>query len=212
MTTLLRALAPCLLFPAVALGQQSEYVPSRGMYFGVTSLRPDADRRLARQDGHTGLIVGHTWRRSRHLAIDLSVLDTGQQANMPKVERSRAAASGSRRDAQINVTGIALGAKLVYPVGKLEPYAGAGVGYYASEISSWGTIVHLFLPSDFAKRSDSDIGTHLTLGLDYAVSPAALLSLEYRQLSLEANFGPEFGGRTKVGGGMVIVAIRSVMR
>ena len=104
------AIAVCALSPLLALGDESAYVASRGMYLGVTSLRPDADRRLAGQDGHTGLIVGHTWRRSRHLAIDLSVLDTGQQANMPKVERSRAAASGSRMDAHINLTGIALGA------------------------------------------------------------------------------------------------------
>ena len=206
------AIALCALSPLVALGQEDAYAPSRGMYLGVTSLRPDADRRLARQDGHTGLLVGHTWRRSHHLAIDLSVLDTGQQANMPRVERSGAAGSGSRMDAHINTIGIALGAKLIYPIGKLEPYAGAGVGYYASEISSWGSIVHLFVPSDFAKRSDSDVGTHFTIGLDYAVSPAALLSLEFRQLSLDANFGPEFGGKTKVGGGMIIVAIRSVIR
>jgi opacity protein-like surface antigen len=206
------AIALCALSPLVALGQENAYAPSRGMSLGVTSLRPDADRRLAGQEGHTGLIVGHTWRRSRHVAIDLSVLDTGQQANMPRVERSGAATSGRRMDAHINITGIAVGAKLIYPIGKLEPYAGAGVGYYAAEISSWGSIVHLFLPSDFAKRSDSDVGTHLTLGVDYAVSPTALLSLEYRQLSLEANFGPEFGGKTKVGGGMIIVAIRSVMR
>jgi opacity protein-like surface antigen len=206
------AIVLCGLSPLVALGQESAYVPSRGMYLGVTSLRPDADRRLARQEGHTGLIVGHTWRRSRHLAIDLSVLDTGQQANMPRVERSRAAASGSRMDAHINITGIAVGAKLTYPIGNFEPYAGAGAGYYAAEISSWGSFVHLLLPSDFAKRSDSDVGTHWTLGVDYAISPTALLSLEYRRLSLEANFGPEFGGKTKLGGGMIIVAIRSVVR
>jgi opacity protein-like surface antigen len=208
----LLAIALCALSPLVALGQESAYVPSRGMYLGVTSLRPDADRRLARQDGHTGFIVGHTWRRSRHLAIDLSVLDTGQRANMPRVERSGAAVSGRRMDAHINITGIALGAKLTYPIGKLEPYAGAGAGYYFADISSWGSIVHLFLPSDFAKRSDREVGTHLTLGADYAVSPTAQLSLEYRQLSLDANFGPEFGGKTKVGGEMVIIAIRSVMR
>jgi opacity protein-like surface antigen len=206
------AMAVCAFFPAVVLGQESAYAPSRAMYFGVTSMRPDADRQLTRQDGHGGLIAGHTWRRSRHLAIDLGVLDTGQQANMPRVERSRAASTGSRMDAHINTTGITLGAKLIYPIGKLEPYAGAGVGYYASEISSWGSLVHLFLPSDFAKRSDSDVGTHFMIGLDYAVSPAARLSLEYRQLALDANFGPEFGGNSKVGGGMVIITIRSVVR
>lgn len=202
----------CTLSPPVALGQESAYAPSRGMYFGVTTLHPDSDRQLARQEGHAGLLVGHTWRRSRHLAIDLSVLDTGQQANMPRVERSRTAFPSGRMDAHINITGIAVAAKLIYPLGKLEPYAGAGVGYYASEISSWGSFVHLFLPSDFAKRSDSDLGTHFMVGLDYAISPTARLSLEYRQLSLDANFGPEFGGKTKVGGGMTIVAIRSVFR
>lgn len=206
------AMALCALFSAVAHGEETAYAPSRGMHFGVTSLSPDADRRLARQEGHAGLIVGPTWRRSRHLAIDLSVLDTGQQTNMPRVERSPTASPSGRMDAHINVTGIALGARLIYPIGKLEPYAGAGVGYYASEISSWGSIVHLFLPSDFAKRSDSDVGTHVIVGLDYAVSPTARISLEYRHLWLDANFGPEFGGTTKVGGGMAIVAIRSMLR
>ena len=204
------AMAVCAFFPAVVLGQESAYAPSRAMYFGVTSMHPDADRQLTRQDGHGGLIAGHIWRRSRHLAIDLSVLDTGQQANMPRVERSRAASTGSRMDAHINTTGIALGAKLIYPIGELEPYAGAGVGYYASEISSWGSVAHLFLPSDFAKRSDSDVGTHFMIGLDYAVSATSQLSLEYRQLSLDANFGPEFGGRAKVGGGLLVLGYRII--
>ena len=206
----MRMLLLAALFPGAALAEDGADFRSRGVYVGVTSLRPDADRQLVRQEGHGGLIAGYTWRRSRHLAIDLSVLDTGQQANMPEVQRSGTGSNGRRMDAHINTTGIALGAKLIYPLGKLEPYAGAGVGYYASEISSWGPIVHLFLPSEFAKRSDSDVGTHFMVGADLAVSPSARLSLEYRRLALDANFGPEFGGTTKIGGGMVVVALRAV--
>ena len=207
-----RALVVAGLVPSVALGQEGGDFPSRGAYLGVTAMRPDADPQLTGQDGHVALAAGMVWRRSRHLAIDLGVLDTGQKANMPRVERSRTAPAGARNDAHINVDGIFLGVRLFYPLWKLDPYVGGGVGYYASEVSNLGALAHFVLPPDFSKRHDNRIGTHYLVGIEVPLSETARLVVEYRKLMLDANFGPEFGGKTKVGGNMTIVALRSVFR
>lgn len=182
------------------------------LHLGAGLMQPEADRQLADQEGHASFAAGVNWRRSRHLAFELGVLETGQRAEMPRVERSGTAPRGSRQEAHINASGIAAGAKLILPLGRLEPYVGAGLGYYACEISSYGTLGHLFLPSDFAKRHDSRVGTHYMAGVDLALSDATALELEYRRLNLEANFGPEFGGRTRIGGGLVMVAFRWKLR
>jgi len=200
------------LFPALAFGQEATDFRSRSVYAGMTVMHPDADPQLANQEGHAALIAGMTWRRSRHIGIDLAFFDTGQQANMPRVERSGLAPRGERDDAHINAMGVALGLNLFYPLGKLEPYVGAGLGYYRSEISNVGSIFHVVLPPDFAKRHDDRVGVHYLVGADVALSERTKLCVEYRRLALDANFGPEFGGKTKVGGGMVVVALRAVVR
>ena len=45
-----------------------------------------------------------------------------------------------------------------------------------------------------------------------SVGHGKALGLEYRWLALDANFGPEFGGRTKVGGGVVLIGYRGALR
>lgn len=182
------------------------------LHLGVGVMQPEADGRLTDQDGHVSFAAGANWRRSRYLAVELIVLETGQSAEMPRVERSGTAPPGSRQRAHINASGIAAGAKLIYPLGRLEPYVGAGFGYYVCDISSYGTLGHLFLPSDFAKRHDSGVGTHYMAGVDLALSDATALELEYRRLDLEASFGPEFGGPTRIGGAIVMVAFRWRLR
>lgn len=181
----------------------------RSVYFGLTTMQPQADRQLTEQDGHWSIAAGLQWRTSRHLAFDLAVIDTGQEAQMPQVERSGPGASGARQRENINVIGIAGTLKLLYPIGSFEPYAGAGVGLYGAEVSDYGALAHFILPSEFAKRRDSRAGFHYVLGMDYSLSPGAALGVEYRRLELEANFGPEFGGTTKIGGGIVVIAIRA---
>jgi len=139
------------------------------------------------------------------VAFELDVQDTGQEAEMPAFEP---AAPGARQRAHIYVDGIGARIKLFYPAGRLEPFVGLGVGYYRSVISDLGTTSRLFLPSELVKRSDRDVGVQYDAGIDYVVSPRSSLGVEYRWLSLEANFGPEFGGPTRVGGGMLLVTYR----
>jgi opacity protein-like surface antigen len=177
----------------------------RSAYIAIGRAQPQSDPQLSSQDGNWGFAAGMTWRHSRRVAFELDVLDTGQEAEMPAFEHP---APGARQRAHINVDGIGVRIKLFYPVGKLEPFAGLGVGYYRSEISDLGAMSHLFLPSEFAKRSDRDVGVQYVAGFDYAVSPRSALGIEYRWLSLEANFGAEFGGTTRVGGGMLLVTYR----
>jgi opacity protein-like surface antigen len=177
----------------------------RSAYIAVGRAQPQTDPQLSGQDGNWGFAAGMTWRYSRRVAFELDVLDTGQEAEMPAFEHP---ATGARQRAHIYVDGIGARIKFFYPAGRLEPFVGLGFGYYRSEISDLGTTSRLFLPSEFAKRSDREVGIQYVAGLDYVISPRSTLGLEYRWLSLEANFGPEFGGTTRVGGGMLLLTYR----
>lgn len=200
-----------VLAPQALLAQEAAPATGRAPFIGAGVMHPEADRQLSKQDGHPSFVAGMTWRYSRHLAFELDFMDTGQEAEMPTVERSGLGTSGSRQREHINVDGIAGRMKLIYPAGKLEPYVGVGVGYYYAEISNLGTLTHLVLPSDFAKRTDKRAGGQLILGLDYKLAAGSTLGFEYRRLALDANFGPEFGGRTKVGGGMALLVYRGAL-
>jgi opacity protein-like surface antigen len=195
-----------------ALADETPRSAARSLYIAAGAMQPQADPRLTDQDGHPAFTAGIEWRYSRHVAFALDLLDTGQQADMPALERSRPGTPGARQREHINIGGIALGIRLIYPYGKLEPYLAGGIGYYGSQISDYGTLSHLVLPSSFAKRSDSDAGSHFALGLEYALSPASGLRLEYRRLRLQADFGAEFGGPVKIGGGIALLAYRGALR
>jgi opacity protein-like surface antigen len=198
-------LALALLLLATARAAIAEGAIPRSFSMGVGRAQPEPDPQLSDQNGHWGFAAGISWRLSRYLTLELDFSDTGQEAEMPAIEHP---APGARQRAHINVDGIGGRLKLIYPAGKLEPFVALGAGYYRSEISDLGTAAHLFLPTDFAKRSDKDAGVQYVVGFDYAVSPNSALGLEYRWLSLEANFGPEFGGATRVGGGMLLIDYR----
>jgi hypothetical protein len=62
----------------------------RGAYFGVSRLRPEADPQLSGQDGKWGFAVGFGRRYSRHVALELELLYTGQEAGMPALLRLEA--------------------------------------------------------------------------------------------------------------------------
>lgn len=190
--------------------QPSQPTGRRSLYVGASRLQPQADARLRDQDGHWGLSAGLDWRYSRFAAVELDLVDTGQAADMPAVERSGPGGAGARRREHINIDGIAVGLRLIYPHGRLAPYVGAGIGFYAAELSDYGAPAHLFLPSTVAKRKDDGTGTYLALGIEYVVSPSSALRLEYRWLRLQADFGPEFGGPVKIGGGLPSLAYRSL--
>jgi opacity protein-like surface antigen len=181
----------------------------RSAYIGISRLQPEADTQLSGQDAKWGFAAGINWRFTRHVALGLELLYTGQEADMPLLQESGSTSSAGRQRAHVYVYGLGGTLKLVYPVGKLQPYVGAGLGYYAAEISEFSSIPNFFLDSRFSERRDSGTGTHFALGLEYALSPTSALRFEYRWLSLQADFGPEFGGATKIGGGMPMLAFRA---
>ena len=207
--------AAAMLAMLAVLEARADELPTamaRGLYLGAGVMQPQSAPQLSAQDGHGALTAGLSWRYSRHIALELDVLDAGQAADMPQVERSRSGTPGVRQREHINIDGIGIGLHLIYPYGKLEPYVGGGVGYYASEVSDHGTVAHFVLPNEVAKRKDNGVGSYLALGVEYALSPTSALRLEYRWLQLEADFGAEFGGPVKIGGGTALLAFRGAVR
>ena len=206
MRTVLALAAALSANAALADDSPAAIPPSR--YLGIGRAQPEADPQLTEQRGQWGFAAGATWRYSRHVAFELDVVETGQEADMPVVERSSAGEPGARFRSYINVTGVGGRVKLIYPADRLEPFVGLGIGYYVAEISEYGVPLTLFLPSEFTKRRDNGFGLQFVVGLEYVLSPTSTLGLEYRWLNLEADFGPEFGGPTRVGGGMLLIAHR----
>jgi opacity protein-like surface antigen len=177
------------------------------LFLGIQTFHPQASPQLRLQDPHPGWAIGFGWRPWKHVALDLELVETGQEADMPDVSREGAFVAGKRELAHVYSDGIAATVRFVYPIGSFAPYAGAGFGLYRSEVSKLGPSAHLILPPDFSKRSDDGTGTHAVLGIEYAASPQSIWCIEYRRLVLEADFGPGFGP-AKLGGASVRVAYR----
>lgn len=184
----------------------------RSAYIGVSRLQPETDAQLSGQDGKWGFAGGVGWRFSRHVALELELLYTGQEADMPVLQSSGSTPAAGRQRAHVYVYGFGGTVRFLYPVGRLQPYAGVGLGYYAAEISEFGSIPNFFLNSSFSERRDHGTGTHFVLGFEYAFAPTSAWRFEYRWLRLDADFGPEFGGPTRIGGGMPMLALHVGLR
>ena len=75
-------------------------------------------------------------------------------------------------NADISTWGIGGIAKLVLPVGPFDAYAGAGLGYYSSELKAFKTTL-LFIP-DEVKRKDNGFGTQFVAGIDLPYSDTSI--------------------------------------
>jgi opacity protein-like surface antigen len=196
---------------AAAAEQTAPAVPDRvpdltgRHYFYVAGgwFNPQANPQLNDPNGHYGFAFGFGSRASRHIAWEVEFFGDHQRVDRPFTPPPTLFATPSSR-ASIETLGLAGDIRLLYPLGRFEPYVGVGLGLYRTELE----IAQGFLASS-VKRSDTDVGLQLLAGVEYVFGEGGgALGLQYRSLKLDASLGPEIVGKVDVGGDFLFIVLR----
>lgn len=174
------------------------------MTFALGGFSPESDPQLRNPSGQYALVLGGGYRQSRYLAweIDFSIFE--QRFDTPASVGPPLFGTISGRST-LETGGLAGTAKLLYPQGGAEPYAGAGIGFYRTTLTITGQ--QFGFPAELSDDS-FDPGIHVVAGLDLHLSERSTLAIEGRKLWLDVGFSPVLAGTVKAGGAMLLGAYR----
>jgi opacity protein-like surface antigen len=173
--------------------------------FGAGSFVPqDGTGQLRNQSGQYSLAFDASFRRSRYLSFGFDIFANDQRIDTPSTVTAPIFGTVDDR-AHIAGGGFSAVAKLGLPVGRLEPYVGAGIGLYFNSMIVTGSV--LGLPAR-AEEKDTGIGEQLLAGMSFRTSDEWLLGFEYRRTFLKAEFGPLTHGEVDLGGNSYLLTMR----
>lgn len=158
-------------------------------------ISPDNENKLGDDDGAAMLNVAYEYRLHRNFAVG------GELQAIARNYRPDAAPAGyfgdPDRDSDVDSAGIAGTFRGFLPLGSVELYGGVGVGMYYSDMSITGETNNV--DGTFYK-SDSGFGYFGMLGADIRLARQHAISVEFRKLYLDANFGKLTNGDVDIGG------------
>jgi len=173
-------------------------------HFAAGAVHPDSDSQLKNPSGQYALAVGGGFRQSKYFAWETEFVGFLQRFDTPASVGPPLFGTISGRST-LDTEGLAGTAKLLYPHGSVEPYAGAGIGLYRTTLTITGQ--QFGLPAELSEDS-IDPGIHVVAGADFHLSERSSLAIELRKLWLDAGFGSGVTGTVKVGGSMLLAAYR----
>jgi opacity protein-like surface antigen len=174
-------------------------------YFFVSGgwFNPHENPQFRDPNGHYGFALGFGSRHSRHFAWEIEFFADHQRVDRPFTPPPTLFATSSGR-ASIETLGLAGNIRLLYPLGRFEPYVGAGIGLYHTELK----IDQGFLAGSVT-RSDTGPGVQLLAGVEHVFGEGGnVVGLQYRRLKLDASLGPEIVGKVDAGGDFVFIMFR----
>lgn len=195
---------------AVALEQTPSSTPERTghkyFYMSGGSFNPDDNSQLRNSSGQYGLALGFGSRHSRNIAWEIELFNSLQRVDTPSsVPPAFLTTTDGRAD--IDTWGLAGNVRLIYQLGRFEPYLGGGIGFYRTTLEVQRAVLGVF-SSDITK-SDTGVGLQLLAGVEYRFGDNGnSAGLQYRKLNLDANFGPEVQGKVNVGGDFIFLTFR----
>ncbi|MGH6689165.1 MAG: outer membrane protein, partial [Gammaproteobacteria bacterium] len=164
---------------------------------------PQENPQLNDPNGHYGFALGFGSRPTRHIAWEVELFMDHQRVDRPFTPPPTFFSSPGAR-ASIETLGVAGNFRFLYPLGRFEPYVGAGVGLFRTELE----ISQGFLLSSIT-RSDTGPGYQFLAGAEYTFGEGGgSLGLQYRRLKLDASLGPEIVGKVDVGGDFLFIVFR----
>lgn len=181
-------------------------------YLGGGGYRPDSNAQLSNQEGRFGIAGGLGYRYSSGLAWEADFLDGFQKLDTPATILPAGYGTTLQgtvdQQATLSTLGVAATARFIYPLGRLEPYAGGGVGWYDIELRATGQ--QQGIPMEFISHA-SGPGWHVLAGADYHLSNRTSLGVEFRLRKIRVDMDNIALGRVEVGGSFVSLLLRSAI-
>jgi opacity protein-like surface antigen len=192
---------------AAAAGQAPLYdrVGRPSLDAGIGVFEAQSSSHLENQDGQGVGAVGLGYRASQRFAWGVEITGFSQRVDTPEgVQASRFTRVDGR--SRLSGEGLALSLRYIAPMGRWEPYAGGGLGWYRSRLEVRGS--SFFFRDTLAEERSNDFGAHLLAGVDYWVRPRIALGAELRYLRLNAKFDELVPGTVHVGGTFLMFRYR----
>lgn len=195
--------------PLQAMAQSANmFAPERvGRWYIAGALggyAEESNPQLANQDGDFGLAISGGYRLSPYVAIEADAVLVHQDFDTPTtIPAPFLGTVDSRADLYTNGLGVL--AKFILPLDRVELYAGAGIGVYATTLRVEGTV--LGVPTEL-EDDDTDVGYQAVAGADFFVSRHVSVGFEYRRFKLDANFGALIPGTLDMGGDLYMATVR----
>jgi len=194
------AVAILALNPLIAWADSSEmFAPERvGRWYlggGVGAFHEDSNSQLHNQDGQYGGFFSGGYRATPNIAFDIDGLFSSQRLDTPPT------VSTSDTRSWLNTSGAGGVVKLILPLGRVELYAGGGLGIYNTSLRLKDSSFH-------NERDDTNIGYQGLAGVDFFVSRNVSVGLEYRILKVRADLGPTIPDKIDAGGDFLFATVR----
>jgi opacity protein-like surface antigen len=171
--------------------------------FGGTLSGRESPGQLEDERGEATLGFGFGYRKNRHLVLEGEILLLDRNYAAPPQDEFFLIGYSERME--VEAAGVTFGVRGVWPLRRVEPFVGAGMGLYRSEAKVPG--LAFVIPIE---ESDTDlgIGFHLVTGFDLILTREWSLGLEFRMYELEADFDGLSHGKVDIGGESVAIALR----
>jgi opacity protein-like surface antigen len=195
-----------LMFAIIALNPLIAGADSTGMfapervgrwYFGggLGGFKEESNSQLRNQDGQYGGFFSGGYRAAPNIAIDIDGMFYNQRVDTPPT------VSTSNSRSRLNSAGVGGVVKFILPLGRVELYAGGGLGIYNTSLRVKDSSFH-------SERDNTDIGYQGLVGADFFVSPHVSVGIEYRKFKLDADLQPTIPGKIDAGGDFLFATVR----
>lgn len=181
------------------------------LFGGPAGFVAQKNGQLSGERGEAALIAGAGWKLLPYLSIEGGLFFASRRLDTPAAT-TPPAGTFQDVDTSISTGGGYVSAKSHFQVGPLEPYVGLGVGRYSSE---WRTTSEAAgcqqNCSDTGPRitsTSNDTGYHVAVGADYRFLRRNAVSVELRQLKVDAHFDDIGIGKVHAGGSLLWVGYR----
>jgi opacity protein-like surface antigen len=164
----------------------------------------ETNSQLGNQDGEFGLAISGGYRLTPYVSLEVDGLVSQQEIDTPATLPPPFTGSGSGRS-DLNTGGIGGLVKFILPMGRVELFAGGGLGVYTTTLRVEGTVLGAMAELE---EDDTDIGYQAVAGADFYVSCHVSVGLEYRKFSLDASFGNIIPGDLDMGGDFFFATVR----
>jgi len=196
--------------PAPPLGAESGRLYA---FVGLAGFSPQKNSQFSGERGEFGGSTGVGFKIFPYLSVEGALLGVSRHLDTPAAASPAAGTfKDGSLDTSISTGGAYVGVNGHFQLGRFEPYVGLGVGRYTSQLRTTsdaaGCQQHCFDTGPRIDSTSKDTGYHLGIGVDYRFLERNIISVEIRQLKLDANFDDLGIGKVRLGGTLLWLGYR----